>query len=452
MASARGEWGSKFGFIMAAAGSAVGLGNIWRFPYLTGQNGGAAFVIIYLICVVVIGAPVLMNEMALGRLTGKNSIGAFRTTGANKFWTIMGGVLAICVSFFVLSYYTVIAGWTVGYMFTSFSNHPLPFTEFIALPNYVVPLAAVAMVVTIVIVLGGISGGIEKATKILMPLLFLLLLVIIFRSLTLPGASKGVEFYLIPDFSKITGMVVLKALTQAFFSLGVGWGIMITYGSYLPKNQSIVSASIWVGVMDTSIALLGGLMIFPAVFAFNMEPGSGATLVFEVLANIFPQMPFGNIAGAFFFLLLFIAAITSTISMVEVVGSYFIDDKKWSRKKATWTVGIVAFVVGVPSALSNGSVEWFTNLTLFGQTGVMNIMDHLFGVVFMLVVVLVTSLYTGWIMDTSKIVDEINEGSPYFKSTRIFGLSPAKIWVFFIRFICPIVSGIVMLNLFGVFD
>jgi neurotransmitter:Na+ symporter, NSS family len=452
MSTSRGQWASKFGFIMAAAGSAVGLGNIWRFPYLTGQNGGAAFVFVYILCVILIGAPVLMNEMALGRLTGKNSIGAFRTTGARPIWVTLGGVLALCVSFFVLSYYNVIAGWTIGYMITSITNNPVPFTQFIATPEYVIPLGIITMLITISIVLGGISGGIEKATKIMMPLLFLLLIVIIIRSVTLPGAGRGVEFYLIPDFSKITGTVVLKALTQAFFSLGIGWGIMITYGSYLPKNQSIVSSSLIVGAMDTSVALLGGLMVFPAVFAFNMEPGSGPTLVFEVLANIFPKMPYGNIAGAFFFLLLFIAAVTSTISMVEVVGSWLMDDKKWSRKKATWTVGIAAFVVGIPAALSNGSVESFTTFKLFGQTSIMNIMDHVFGVVFMLVVVLVTSLYTGWVYDTTKIVDEINEGSPYFKSARILGVSPARIWVFFIRFICPIVSGLVMLNLFGIFD
>ncbi len=447
----RGQWASRFGFIMAAAGSAVGLGNIWRFPYLTGQNGGAAFVVVYILCVVLVGVPVMMNEMGLGRLTGKNAIGAFVTTGANKFWTFMGGVLAICVSFFVLSYYTVIAGWTIGYMGTSFLSQPVPFNDFIATPQYVVPLFALAMLVTVIIVLGGISGGIEKATKIMMPMLFVLLIIIIIRSLTLPGAGAGVDYYLIPDFSKINGMVVLRALTQAFFSLGVGWGIMITYGSYLPKSQSIVTSSLWVGAMDTSVALLAGLMVFPAVFAFHMEPGSGPTLVFEVLANIFPQMPFGHIAGAFFFLLLFIAAITSTISMVEVVGAWLIDNKKWNRKKATWTVGIMAFIVGLPAALSNGTVDSFTTVRLLGQTGIMNIMDFLFGNIVMLIVVLTTSIYVGWIIDTTRIVDEIDSGSPFFKGNALAGISPARLWIFFIRFICPIIIGLVVLNVLGVF-
>lgn len=445
MSTSRGQWGSAFGFVMAAAGSAVGLGNIWRFPYLTGQNGGAAFVILYLLCVVLVGVPMLMNEMALGRMTGKNTIGTFQATGAKPFFLLFGGVLALLVSFFVLSYYTVIAGWTFGYMATSIVNAPVPFKEFIATPSYVIPLTGLAMLTTVTIVLGGISGGIEKANKVLMPTLIVLLLLTIIRSLTLEGAGGGVKYYLIPDFSKITGMTVLRALTQAFFSLGVGWGIMITYGSYLPKKESIATSSVWVGVMDTAIALLGGLMVFPAVFAFGQDPGSGPTLVFEVLANIFPRMPFGNVAGAFFYMLLFFAAITSTISMVEVVGSWLIDAKNWNRKKATWTVGVAAFIVGIPSALSNGSSDLLSNITLFGQTGILNIMDHLFGTVSMLIVVLTTCLYTGWVIDTNKVIDEIQEGSPYFKTTIL-----ASAWKFFVRFVCPVIILLVVLNVIGV--
>jgi len=445
MSASRGQWGSTFGFVMAAAGSAVGLGNIWRFPYLTGQNGGAAFVVLYLLCVVIVGVPMLMNEMALGRMTGKNTIGTFQSTGAKPIWLLLGGVLALLVSFFVLSYYTVIAGWTVGYMATSIVNAPVPFKEFIATPSYVIPLTGLAMLTTVTIVLGGISGGIEKANKILMPTLLVLLVLTIIRSLTLEGAGAGVEYYLIPDFSKITGMTVLRALTQAFFSLGVGWGIMITYGSYLPKRESIATSAIWVGVMDTTIALMGGLMVFPAVFAFHQAPDAGPTLIFEVLANIFPRMPFGNVAGAFFYMLLFFAAITSTISMVEVVGSWLIDSKNWNRKKATWTVGIAAFIVGIPSALSNGSSDLLSNITLFGQKGVLNIMDHLFGTVSMLIVVLTTCLYTGWVIDTNKVIDEIQEGSPYFKTTML-----ASLWKIFVRYVCPVIILLVVLNVLGV--
>lgn len=441
---------------MAAAGSAVGLGNIWRFPYLTGENGGAAFVLVYICCVVLVGAPMLINEIALGRLTGKNPVSAFQSLQANKLWVFLAGVLPLLVTFVVLSYYSIIAGWTVGYIFTSLFSIGTSFTNFIANPAVVLPLGAFVIVATVLIVLGGVSGGIEKATKIMMPALFVLLLVVILRSITLPGASKGIEYYLIPDFSKINGMVILKALTQAFFSLGVGWGMMITYGSYLPKNQNIVTSSLWVGVMDTSIALLAGLMVFPAVFAYNMKPDEGVTLVFSVLANIFQEMPLGNIAGALFFLLLFLAAITSTISMLEAPAAYFMDTRKWSRKKAAWTVAIVAFVFGIPSALSNGAADVFTALdvNILGTVkhGFMDIMDYLFGTLFMMVVVLATCLYTGWFMKTDLLVSEIEAGAPGFRKPIAFGLAPATIWKFALRFLCPVIILLVILNLFHAFD
>jgi NSS family neurotransmitter:Na+ symporter len=451
----RAQWASKFGFIMAAAGSAVGLGNIWRFPYLTGENGGAAFVLVYLCCVVLVSVPMLMNEIAFGRLTGKNPVGAVQAMGGSKFWQMLVGVLPLMVTFVVLSYYSTIAGWTVGYIFTSLFRIDMPFGEFIANPAYVVPLGAFVILATAWIVLGGVSGGIEKASKILMPMLFVLLIIVIFRSVTLPGASKGIEYYLVPDFSKIDGRVILAALTQSFFSLGVGWGMMITYGSYLPKSQNIVSSSLWVGAMDTSVALLAGFMVFPAVFAFGQSPTEGPTLVFTVLANIFPQMPLGNVAGAIFFLLLFFAAITSTISMLEAPSAYLMDQKKWSRKKAAWTVAIVAFLFGIPSALSTGAVESFSApvVNFFGvmKTGVMDILDYLFGSLFMMLVVLSTCLFTGWFMKTELLADEIEKGMPSFKTGRILGIAPYKIWLFMVRFICPIIIGLVILNMIGVF-
>lgn len=455
MSKDRGQWGSKFGFIMAATGSAVGLGNIWRFPYLTGENGGAAFVLVYILCVVLVAVPMLINEIAIGRLTGKNPVGAVQKLGGNKVWTALVGVLPLIVTFVVLSYYSTIAGWTVGYIFTSLFSIKTSFAEFIANPAYVIPLGGAVILITAYIVLAGVSGGIEKATKILMPMLFVLLILVIFRSVTLPGAGKGIEYYLVPDFSKINGHVVLAALTQAFFSLGVGWGMMITYGSYLNKNQNIVTSSLWVSAMDTSVALLAGFMVFPAVFAFNQSPAEGPTLVFNVLANIFQQMPLGNIAGALFFLLLFFAAITSTISMLEAPSAYFMDQKNWNRKKAAWTVAIAAFLLGIPSALSTGAIEGLSlvqvNFLGVVKTGVMDIFDYLFGSLFMMLVVLSTCLYTGWFIKTEMLVDEIAHGMPSFKSGKILGIAPYKIWLFMIRFVCPIIIGAVILNMFGVF-
>jgi neurotransmitter:Na+ symporter, NSS family len=397
----------------------------------------------------------LINEIALGRLTGKNPVGAVQKLGGHKIWVALVGGLPLIVTFVVLSYYSTIAGWTVGYIFTSLFSINMPFAEFIANPSYVIPLGAFVILMTALIVLGGVSGGIEKATKIMMPMLFVLLIVVIFRSVTLPGAGKGVEYYLVPDFSKINGRVVLAALTQAFFSLGVGWGMMITYGSYLPKTQNIVTSSLWVSAMDTSVALLAGFMVFPAVFAFNQEPTQGPTLVFTVLANIFQQMPLGNIAGALFFLLLFFAAITSTISMLEAPSAYFMDQKKWSRKKAAWTVAIVAFLFGIPSALSTGAMEGLSTMQVdfLGviKTGFMDIFDYLFGSLLMMLVVLSTCVFTGWFMKTEVLVDEIEQGMPSFKTGRVLGIAPYKIWLFMIRFVCPIIIGLVILNMFGVF-
>jgi NSS family neurotransmitter:Na+ symporter len=455
MSTNRGQWSSKFGFIMAAAGSAVGLGNIWRFPYLTGEHGGAAFVLVYIFCVVLVAVPMLINEIALGRLTGKNPVGAIQQLGGNKLWIGLVGVLPLIVTFVVLSYYSMIAGWTVGYIFTSLFSIKTSFSEFIANPMYVVPLGAAVILMTVTIVLAGVSGGIEKVAKVLMPLLFVLLIIVIIRSITLPGASKGIEYYLIPDFSKIDGHVILAALTQAFFSLGVGWGMMITYGSYLDKHQNIVTSSLWVGVMDTSIALLAGFMVFPAVFAFNQSPAEGPTLVFSVLANIFQEMPLGNIAGALFFLLLFFAAITSTISMLEAPSAYFMDQYKWNRKKAAWTVAIAAFILGVPSALSTGAVEGLTTLQVnfLGavKAGVMDIFDYLFGSLFMMLVVLSTCIYTGWFIKTEVLADEIELGMPAFKTTKIMGIPLYKIWMFMVRFVCPVIIGLVIMNMVGVF-
>jgi len=454
--SDRGEFGSSFGFIMAAAGSAVGLGNIWRFPYITGQNGGGAFVFVYILCVVLIGAPLIFNEIGLGRFTGKNPIGAFRDTKGSAFWIAGGAVLALCVSFFVLTYYSVIAGWTVGYIFKTLAGGAMSFTDFAAEPLYVLPLTAVFLVITVLIVLGGVSGGIEKASKILMPLLFALVFLVILRSVTLEGAAAGLEYYLKPDFSKITFATVLAALGQAFFSMSIGWGIMITYGSYLPKSTNIITSGLWVGGMDAGVAIMGGLMVFPAVFAFGKDPASGPALVFEVLPDVFKMMPGGALFGAIFFLLLAIAALTSAISMLEVPASWLIDEKKWSRKKAAWVVGILTFIVGVPSALSHGGSEFWTNISMpqFGGAplvGFFSIMDYYFGTLFIVVVALMTALYTGWIMNIQDLITEINSGSPIFQKKTMFGFTYSQLWAFFIKIICPLVIVAVLLNTIGAF-
>lgn len=450
----RGQWGSSLGFIMAAAGSAVGLGNIWRFPYITGENGGGAFVFVYILCVLLIGIPLLFNELAIGRLTGKNPIGAMKKASNNKFWMIPG-IMSVVICFMVLTYYSVIAGWTVGYIITELINIPVDFDVFIQTPKYIVPLTFLFMIITILVILGGVSGGIEKASKLLMPVLFILIILIAGRSVTLPGASEGINYYLNPDFSKIDGGVILAALGQAFFSMSVGWGLMVTYGSYLPKSSNLVTSGLWIGALDSFVALLGGLMIFPAVFALGLKPDEGPSLVFKILPQVFDQIPGGSIIGASFFLLLMVAALTSTISMLEVPVGYLIDEKKISRKKAAWGVGITAMVVSIPAILSSIEESVFSKFTMkigsIQKTGWFDIMDWTFGTLSVTVLCLLFALFSGWGFKSSKLVDEIAIGAPGFKKKILFGISPGQLWVFFIRFVCPLVIGLVLLNLFGVF-
>ncbi len=447
----RGQWGSKLGFIMAAAGSAVGLGNIWRFPYVTGENGGAAFVVVYLACVLFIGLPLMWCELALGRASGRNPVGAFRETGGGLPF-VFTGVLCLAACFFVLTYYGVIAGWTISYALSQVSQTNLVFKEYTADPVYVLPVFALFIVLTIVIVRAGVEKGIEKWSKILMPLLFVLMLAVIIRGITLPGAGAGLEWYLKPDFSKIDGTVVLKALGQAFFSLSVGWGLMITYGSYMSKKQNIVSNGFWVGLADTSVALLAGLMIFPAVFAMGMSPDDGTGLAFTTLPAVFAEMPAGWVIGTVFFLLLSVAAVTSSISMLEVPVSYFVDEKKFLRPTCAVTVGLVAFVVGIPSALSNGGNEWLTNIELFGQTGFFSILDQVFGTLALIIISLMLSIYAGWVWKPKNVIAEIEQGCPWFTKPLIGGISPSGVWAFFIKYVCPIVISLVLLNTLGIFD
>lgn len=441
----RGQWGSKVGFILAAAGSAVGLGNIWRFPYITGENGGAAFVFLYLLCVILIGLPLLINELALGRASGKNPVGAFQKTLPGTPFVITG-VLCVILCFVVLSYYSVIAGWTLGYMISSLMGKELVFSDFVASPQYILPLLAGFLALTAFIVQAGVQKGIERAAKILMPLLLVFVLIIIVRSLTLPGAMAGVSYYLKPDFSKINGQVALQALGQAFFSLSVGWGLMITYGSYMPKSQNMVTGGVWVAFTDTFVAILGGFMVFPAVFAFNMEPNAGPALTFQTLPAVFERMPAGGLIATIFFLLLAVAALTSSISMLEVPVSYLLDEKKASRSHAAWIVSGVAFLVGIPSALSAGGAKFFTEMELFGKTGFMDIVDFAFGTVLVVVISLLCSVYVGWVWKPENAVKEIAQGAPGFDKAD--GFSLGKVWTFFVKFICPVVIGYVMFRTF----
>ena len=443
MPQERGQWSSSLGFVLAAAGSAIGLGNIWRFPYVTGTNGGAAFVVIYLACVVLICLPYLFAELVLGRRTQKNPVGAIAAIRPRSLWPWVGG-LGVLTGVMILSYYAVIAGWAFGYIFKTVVSPALPHSEFTASPTIAVPLFAIFLLLTAGVVAGGVEHGIERWSKILMPILLVLMLLVIARGLTLPGAVKGLEFYLKPDFSVVTGRTVLAALGQAFFSLSLGMGAMVTYGSYLPKRSDLPLAGASVAMFDTLIALLAGFMIFPAVFAMGKDPASGPTLLFEVLPDIFSSMPFGTPVAIIFFILLSIAALTSTVSLLEVVVSYFIDERRWSRTRSVVLVGAFTFVVGLPSVLSQGAVEGLSRWNVLGNTSFLYVMDFFWGNVSLAVGALLLSIFVGWIWGSGDAEGELRQGSR-------LGEGVVKLWGFFVRWVCPLVIFIVLLNLFGVF-
>ncbi len=439
----RGEWGSRMGFIFAAAGSAIGLGNIWRFPYVTGQNGGAAFVIIYLLCVFFICFPYLLGELSLGRATQRNPIDAIRAIKPGSPW-ILVGVLCVLTGIAILSYYGVIAGWVLGYIVKELIRNPISFGEFIASPTIVLPLFLAFMLLTILVVYGGIQKGIERWSRILMPIMLVLMFVVILRSVTLEGASKGLSFYLKPDFSKVTGRTVLEALGQAFFSLSLGMGAMLTYGSYLSKKENLVSSGLYVALFDTAIALLAGFMIFPALFSFGLQPDAGPKLVFVVLPELFDKMPLGGLVGVLFFLLLAIAALTSTISLLEVPVSYLVDSKRWVRKQAVWIAGGFALLLGIPSALSQGAVPALSSLPFFGGKGFLDLMDFIWGNISLALGAMLLSIFIGWVWGINQATDEVLTGAPGFKPY-------APVWSLFIRYICPAVIFIVLLNIVQVF-
>jgi len=444
----RGQWSSKFGFIMAAAGSAIGLGNIWRFPYVVGENGGAAFVLLYLVFVFTIGIPYMFAELALGRSVQKNPVGSIEAIRPGSLWKGVG-YLGVFTGVGILSFYGVVAGWTFGYIFKMASGAVGDFSSYISDPWMVLALFALFMVFTTGIVYGGVEGGIEKWSKILMPILFVLLISLIIYANTLPGSAEGLAFYLKPDFSKITGKIALEALGQAFFSLSLGMGLMITYGSYLSKKENIITSGLYIGLFDTLIAIMAGLIIFPAIFAMGADPDSGPSLVFVVLPNLFLQMPGGSIVGVFFFILLSVAALTSTISLLEIQVSFLIDEKKLDRKKIVIPAAIFTFIIGIPSALSQGASEFFTDFGLIpaylASPDFLSQMSFLFGTFSLAFGALMLSIFIGWIWGVDKATAEISQGSPNFVKIK-------KLWAFMIKYFIPVIIFVLLLNLFGLFD
>ncbi len=450
--SGREQWGSKVGFILAAAGSAVGLGNIWAFPYVVGSNGGAAFIFIYLLCVGIIGLPVLLAEVLLGRTTQRNPVGTFKTLSNSKFWHAVGA-MGIAAGFIILSFYAVVAGWSLGYIFEAvrgvFFDFSAPtdaeahFNSLVGNPVWIIGMLVLFMFVTMVIVLSGVRKGIEKGSKILMPLLFILLLGVMFRGITMEGSSAGLYFLFNPDWSKISAGTVLVALGQAFFTLSLGMGAMMTYGSYMSKKDNVVSSSVQIVGLDTSIALIAGVAIFSAVFAIGLDPAEGPGLIFHTLPNVFTQMAGGYVFSILFFVLLFVAALTSAMSLLEVVTAYFVDEKKWNRKKAALVLGSFALLLGLPSALSYNLMSDFT---IFG----LNFFDLTFYITFNIMLPLggfLISLFLAWVWGVDKAVVELKKGAESLFEKAGWQIS---IWKVCVKYIAPIMIFLVLLSSIGI--
>jgi NSS family neurotransmitter:Na+ symporter len=443
----RDTFSGKFGIIAAAAGSAVGLGNIWRFPYVAGENGGGAFLLVYLSFIFVIGVPVMLSEFVIGRKAQLNAFGSFKKLAPNKPWYIIG-LMGIVAAFLILAFYTTIAGWTLEYLYQALANGfngksseelRATFEAFRSGPVKPIIWQLVFMGLTAAIVLAGVKKGIEKYAKILMPVLVLLIIIMSIRSVTLPGAAKGLEFLFKPDFSKITWKVALEALGQAAFSLSIGMGALITYGSYIQKDNKLTTTALQVSIADTSIAILAGIMIFPAVFAFNIDPTEGFGLVFIVLPNIFQQMVGGYFFSILFFILLAVAALTSTISVLEVVVAYFVEELKMTRKVATLVGASSIAVIGVFCTLSFGPLS---ETTLFEKT-IFGLFDWTTANLLLPFGALLIVLFLGWYLGKKVITDELTNGGAI--KVRILGAL-----VFIIKFIAPIAISLVFLYSLGI--
>ena len=441
--SKRDGFTSKFGIIAAAAGSAIGLGNIWKFPYIAGENGGGAFLIIYLVFIVLIGVPVMMSEFIIGRSAKQNVFGAFKQLSSQGFWKIIG-IMGVLAAFLILSFYGTVASWTIEYLILAIKNSfsgksadelVIMFDTFSQSAIKPVVWQILFMALTAYIVIGGIKKGIEKYTKILMPMLFVIIIYLDITALSLKGGMEGFRFLFYPDFSVLTSESIIDALGHAFFTLSLGMGVLITYASYFKKDTNIASTSISVAAADTIIALLAGLAIFPAVFAFNAEPAAGPGLVFMTLPNIFELMPGGYVFSILFFLLLAVAALTSSISILEVVVAFVSEEKNISRKKATILTAITITITGVFCTLSIGPLSHIK----IGGYNIFDIFDILASNILLPLGGMFISIFIGWRMKKHIITDELsNYGTIQLKFVKLF--------MFLVRYVAPIAISFVFIH------
>ncbi len=443
----RDSFTSKFGVLAAAAGSAIGLGNIWKFPYIAGENGGGVFLVVYLFFIAFIGIPVMMSEFILGRKAQKNVFGAFRDLTKSGFWKIIG-VMGVLAAFFILAFYGTVAGWTMQYLYlavkNSFAGKDVNqisdmFTAFSTNAYKPVFLQILFMALTAFIVIGGIKKGIEKYTKILMPMLVIIILYLDIRAVSLKGGAQGLHFLFHPDFTKLTPRLFIDALGHSFFTLSLGMGVLMTYASYFQKDTNLTSTSVNVAIADTVIAILAGVAIFPAVFAFNTEPSAGPGLVFISLPNIFDQIPGGYIFSILFFLLLGVAALTSSISILEVVVAYLAEEKNMSRLTATLIATVSITLVGVLCTLSIGPLNKYQ---LFGFN-IFDILDKTASNILLPLGGMLISIFVGWKLSRSIVIDELTN----YGTIRMISI---KVFLFLVRYLAPVSIFIVFLHGLGI--
>ena len=448
--SERANFKNTLGVILATAGSAVGLGNVWRFPYMTGQNGGASYIVIYVLCVLLLGIPCMISEFIIGRHSASNTARAYNKMG-NRWWGIIG-MLSVSTGFLITCYYVIVSGWCLQYMYATvlgelhgdaayFISY---FSDFSSNPWKPLLWVAVFMGITHWVIIHGVRGGIERASKVLMPALFVLLLVIVVASCMLPGAERGISFLLKPDFSKIDGSVCLNAMGQSFYSLSIGMGCICTYASYFSRRTNLSQSAIQISVIDCLVAILAGLMIFPAAFSVGVQPDSGPSLIYITLPNVFQQafsaVPFvGTIVSFAFYALMSLAALTSMISLHEVSTAFFQEEMHISRKRSATIVSVSTSVIAIFCSLSLAGVDWL----VIGGKSLFDWFDFVTGQLFLPIVGFFACLFIGWYVPKDIVRDEFTNWG-----TLRSPLYP--VFLVCVRFVCPTGILLVFLNQLGI--
>ncbi|MCM0612839.1 sodium-dependent transporter [Marinobacter sediminum] len=445
----RGLWSSRLAFILAATGSAVGLGNIWKFPYITGEHGGGAFVLVYLVCIAAVGLPIMMAEVLIGRRGGRSPVNSLRLIAERDrlkpAWRMVGAV-GVLAGFLILSFYSVIGGWAVSYVGTAASGQLVGqsaeaigaiFSGLLSDPSTLLAWHTVFMALVMVVVAKGLRGGLERAVSILMPALFVLLLIVVGYAMTTGEFGRAASFLFQPDFSKLSTSGILVALGHAFFTLSLGMAVMMAYGSYLPKNISIAKTSIAVSVIDTGVALLAGMAIFPIVFANGLEPGAGPGLIFQTLPLAFGQMPMGSLFGTLFFVLLIFAAWTSGISLLEPIVEWLEEQKGMNRTVSTLGAGIVCWALGIASILSLNLWSDFTplgSIAMFEGKTIFDLLDFFTANILLPLGGLMVAVFAGWVMSRQAVENELSLSAPMF-----------KLWYITVRYITPVAVATVFI-------